>query len=108
MRQIGIRNDDELSYQAEMAVKAARDAMHNANKKAEDIDVVIVACSYTERAYPAIAIEVQNELGINGFGFDMLVACSSATFGLQRAKEMIQSGTANCVLVLILSWLTLR
>ena len=93
-----IRKDEELSYQAEMAVKAARDAMSHANKSAQDIDAVIVACSYTERAYPAIAIEVQNELGIQGFGFDMLVACSSATFALQRANEMVKSGTAGCVL----------
>lgn len=95
---LAVREDSELSYQAEMAVNAARDALKNANKSAQDIDVVIVACSYTERAYPAIAIEVQNELGIQGFGFDMLVACSSATFALQRAKEMIESGTAGCVL----------
>ena len=81
-----IRQDEELSFQAEMAVKAARHAMQNANKSAQDIDAVIVACSYTERAYPAIAIEVQNELGIQGFAFDMLVACSSATFWFAARK----------------------
>jgi beta-ketodecanoyl-[acyl-carrier-protein] synthase len=43
---------------------------------------------------------VQNALGIEGFGFDMLVACSSATFALQRAYEMIVAGTAKCVLVI--------
>lgn len=94
------RGEDELSHQAEFAVNAARLALTDANKKASDIDAVIVSCAYTERAYPAIAIEVQAELGIEGFGFDMLVACSAATFALQRAYEMINSGTAKAVLVI--------
>lgn len=94
------RDNDQLSHQAEMAVNAAKKAIISANKSSADIDAVIVGCSYTQRAYPAIAIEVQNELGINGFGFDMLVACSSATFALQRAYEMLSAGTAKTVLVI--------
>jgi len=94
------RADDELSHQGEFAVNAALLAMDEANKSAADIDAVIVSCAYTERAYPAIAIEVQAALGIEGFGFDMLVACSAATFALQRAYEMVSTGTANCVLVI--------
>lgn len=94
------RGEDELSHQAEFAVNAARLAMADANKVAADIDAVIVSCAYTERSYPAIAIEVQQELGIDGFGFDMLVACSAATFALQRAYEMVSIGTARAVLVI--------
>jgi len=94
------RPEDALSNQAEIAVHAARDAMKAANKTAADIDAVVVSCAYTQRAYPAIAIEVQNELGIRGFGFDMLVACSAATFALQRGYEMVAAGTARCVLLI--------
>lgn len=94
------RGEHELSHQAEIAVEAAKSAMQAANKTAADIDAVIVSCAYTQRAYPAIAIEVQNELGIEGFGFDMLVACSAATFGVHRAYEMVAAGTAGCVLVI--------
>ena len=94
------RPDDELSHQAEFAVNAAKIAMQEAGKSASDVDAVIVSCAYTERSYPAIAIEVQEELGIEGFAFDMLVACSAATFALQRAYEMVNSGTAKCVLVI--------
>lgn len=98
--QIPERGDDELSHQAEIAVSAAEKAMQAANKTAEDIDAVIVSCAYTQRAYPALAIEVQAALGIEGFAFDMLVACSAATFGLHRAHEMVVSGTAKSVLVI--------
>ena len=94
------RSDDELSHQAEMAVNAAKAAMVQAGKTAADIDMVIVSCAYTQRAYPAIAIEVQQALGINGFGFDMLVACSAATFALHRAYDAVAAGTAKCVLAI--------
>ena len=97
---IPARSEDELSHQAEMALNAARLALGEANKDASQVDAVIVSCAYTERPYPAIAIEVQDALGIEGFGFDMLVACSAATFALQRAFEMVSAGTANCVLVI--------
>lgn len=94
------RGDDELSHQAEIALHAARSALQAAGKAPGDIDAVIVSCAYTQRAYPAIAIEVQSALGIDGFGFDMLVACSAATFALHRAWEMVSSGSARAVLVI--------
>ena len=97
---IPLRGEDEISDQAAIATIAARKAMSAANKSASDIDAVIVSCAYTQRYYPAIAIEVQHALGIDGFGFDMLVACSAATFALQRAYEMVVAGTARSVLVI--------
>lgn len=93
------REEGELSHQAEIALNSARVALKEANKEASEVDAVIVSCAYTERSYPAIAIEVQDALGIQGFGYDMLVACSAATFALQRAYEMVSAGTAKCVLV---------
>ncbi|MEL6436598.1 MAG: beta-ketoacyl-ACP synthase III [Pseudomonadota bacterium] len=93
------RGDDELSLMAEMAVDAAKKAMAQAGRSAQDIDAVICAASNHERAYPAIAIEVQEALGIEGFGFDMNVACSSATFGLQAAADMVRNGSARAILI---------
>jgi len=94
------RSEEQLSHQAEMAISAAEIALQQAAKTSEDIDMVIVSCAYTERSYPAIAIEVQHALGIQGSGFDMLVACSAATFALQRAYDAIAAGSARCVLVI--------
>lgn len=93
------RSDSEPGVMAEMAVDACNKALAQAGKTAADVDAVIVAASNLERAYPAIAIEVQDLLGINGFGFDMNVACSSATFGIQAASDMIRSGSARAILV---------
>ncbi len=93
------RPNDQNSLQCEMSIAAARQAMANANKQASDIDCVIVACSNMERAYPAMAIEVQNALGIQGYAFDMNVACSSVTFGMQTAYNALIANNARAVLM---------
>ena len=93
------RSESELSNLAEMGVAAAKQAIKNANISTDKIDAVIVACSNLERPYPAIAIEIQNELNINGFAFDMNVACSSATFGIQTIFDMIKSGSIRSALM---------
>ena len=93
------RPNSEISILAEMAVAAAKDALKTAGRDAKNVDVVLVASSNLQRAYPAIAVEVQDALGMEGFGFDMNVACSSATFGIATAQAMIESGQAKSVLV---------
>ncbi len=93
------RGDDEPGIMTEMAVDACKKAMAQAGRTADDIDLVICAASNHERAYPAIAIEIQEALGISGFGFDMNVACSSATFGIQAAADMVRSGSVRAALV---------
>ncbi|WP_044252109.1 beta-ketoacyl-ACP synthase III [Chondromyces apiculatus] len=93
------RPDEALSVMAEMAVAAARDAIARWGKPASEIDAVLCAASNMQRAYPAMAIEVQNALGIGGFAFDMNVACSSATFGIKTAADFIAAGSARAVLV---------
>lgn len=93
------RSDDQPGLLCEMSASAAREALAQAGKAAADIDQVIVACSNLQRPYPAIAVEVQHALGIDGYGYDMNVACSSATFGIHAANGSIKSGSARAVLV---------
>jgi beta-ketodecanoyl-[acyl-carrier-protein] synthase len=79
---LAARPDDAPSYMAEIGVDAAQKALAAAGIDAADVDLMICAASNMERAYPAIAIEIQQLLGAGGFAFDMNVACSSATFGI--------------------------
>ena len=97
--EIAERSNEEQSIQCEIGVAAAEQAMAMAGKTAADIDAVLVACSNLQRPYPAMAVELQAALGIEGWGYDMNVACSSATFGIQAAKDAIANGSARCVLV---------
>ncbi|WOG29272.1 beta-ketoacyl-ACP synthase III [Endozoicomonas sp. 8E] len=98
--QLPERDDEEISVQCEMALHAARDALSQARVRPEEVDLVIVACSNLQRAYPAIAVEVQYYLGASGYAYDMNVACSSATFGIKAATDAILSGNAQRVLVI--------
>lgn len=93
------RPNEQISVLAEIAVNAGRQALERAGRKPEDVGAVLCAASNMQRAYPAMAVEVQDALGCGGFGFDMNVACSSATFGIQTAADMVRSGSVKSVLM---------
>jgi beta-ketodecanoyl-[acyl-carrier-protein] synthase len=93
------RSEDELGIQAEMALPAIREALAQAGRQGSDVDAVIVGCSNLQRAYPAVAVEIQDALGAGGWGYDMNVACSSATFSIQAAVDALRNGSAKCVVV---------
>ena len=93
------RRDEEPGIMAEMALDACGKALAQAGVAASGIDLIICAASNHERPYPAIAIEIQQLLGAGGFAFDMNVACSSATFGIQAAADMIRTGSARRAIV---------
>lgn len=93
------RPDEDPGIMAEMAVDACHKALSMAGLDGSDIDLVICAASNHERAYPAVAIEIQALLGAGGFAFDMNVACSSATFGIQAAADMVRSGSVRRAIV---------
>jgi len=93
------RKDEELSLMAEIAVDAARKALAAAGREAGEIDAVYCAAANMQRAYPAMACEIQAALGAKGYGFDMNVACSSATFAIEQAANAVKTGSARCVLV---------
>jgi beta-ketodecanoyl-[acyl-carrier-protein] synthase len=93
------RADEDLSLMAEIAVHAAREALAAAGRSGADVDAVLCSAANMQRAYPAMAIEIQQAIGARGFGFDMNVACSSATFAIEQAANAIRCGTTSCVLV---------
>ncbi|WP_428507316.1 beta-ketoacyl-ACP synthase III [Roseateles sp.] len=93
------RSDEQLSLMAEIAVDAARKAIAAAGKQPADVDAIFCASANMQRPYPAMAVEIQQALGASGYGFDMNVACSSATFAIEQAYNAVRSGASKCVLV---------
>ena len=92
-------DESKLSIHAVVAIEAANKAMEQAGVKPSDIDGVILGTSHAARNYPSVAIEIQNELGIDGYAYDMLVGCSSTTFAINNAYSDIASGLAETILV---------
>lgn len=94
------RGNDEPSILAEMGMSAATEALERAGRKASEVDCVLVACSNMQRAYPAMAVEIQHFLGAGGYGYDINVACASAAFGVQAAVDAVREGNSKCALVI--------
>jgi beta-ketodecanoyl-[acyl-carrier-protein] synthase len=94
------RPNEALSVQAEFAAHAARQALERAGRDPADVDAIVCSAACLQRPYPAIGIEVQQELGTSGFAYDMAVACSSATFAMQNACDLVRAGHARSVLVI--------
>ena len=91
---------EELSVMAEMGVDALQQALDEAGIEATELDGIIVACSNLPRAYPALAIEIQDAIGmVGGFAYDMNVACSAATFGIAQAVGAIKGGLGTKIAV---------
>jgi beta-ketodecanoyl-[acyl-carrier-protein] synthase len=95
------RPDDQISVQAEYAVHSAKKALEVAGRVGEDIDLVVLGASCLQRSYPAMAIEVQDQLGARGHGFDISLGCATGTAALQLATQAIQLGNATCALVVL-------
>ena len=93
------RSEDEPSLQCEISLAAIHEALAQAGREPGEVDAVLVACSNLQRPYPAVAVEVQQALGARGWGYDLNVACSSATFGLQAAVDAVARGNASCAVV---------
>jgi 3-oxoacyl-[acyl-carrier-protein] synthase-3 len=84
-----------------MAAKAAEAALANAGAGPDDVDVIIVATSTPDQAFPATALRVQAALGVTkGFGFDLAAACAGFIYALSVADGMIRIGQARGVLVI--------
>ncbi len=91
---------EELSVMAEMGVDALQQALTEAGIEATELDGIIVACSNLPRPYPALAIEIQHAIGMEGgFAYDMNVACSAATFGIAQAVGSIKGGLGTKIAV---------
>jgi beta-ketodecanoyl-[acyl-carrier-protein] synthase len=93
------RGDDQISLMAEIGADACRKALAAAGKTGADVDAIFCAASNMQRAYPAMAVEIQQAIGAGGYGFDMNVACSSATFAIEQAVNAVRSGSVKCAIV---------
>ena len=84
-----------------LAHRAAKMALANADLKAKDLDLIIIATVTPDRIFPSTACIVQNYFGVNGFPcFDISAGCSGFIYASDIAKQYIENGTAKNVLVI--------
>lgn len=86
---------------SDLCVEAAQKCLENANVKADDLDLIIVATITPDMLLPATACLVQKRLGCTkAWGFDMSIACCGFIYALQVGGEFIKSGAHKNVLVI--------
>ncbi len=86
---------------SDLATKAALDALKNGGFDIKDIDGIIVATTTPDYTFPAVAVEVQANLGMeHGFAFDIQAVCSGFVYALSVANGMIATGQAKRLLVI--------
>src|ERR1700727_1266028 len=84
-----------------LAVKAAQAALRSGGLKAADIDLVIVATSTPDYTFPAVATQVQAELGIvEGAAFDLQAVCTGFVYAVVTAEKFLRSGSHRRALVI--------
>ncbi len=86
---------------SDLAVGAALQALQAAGRRADEVDLIIVATSTPDMVFPSTASIVQHKLGIAGCAaFDLQAVCSGFVYALSVADSMIRTGAARCALVI--------
>ena len=84
-----------------LATRAAEAALRNAGLTAADIDLVIVATSTPDYTFPAVATQVQANLGIvAGAAFDLQAVCTGFVYAVATADKFLLSGSHKRALVI--------
>ncbi|MFC3071829.1 beta-ketoacyl-ACP synthase III [Shinella pollutisoli] len=85
---------------ASLGAAAAQAALDKAGFKAADIDLIIVATSTPDNTFPAVAVDIQNRLGMHhGFAFDVQAVCSGFVYAVATADAYIRGGLARRAIV---------
>jgi 3-oxoacyl-[acyl-carrier-protein] synthase-3 len=103
VRRTGIR---ERRYAApdertsDLAVAAARRALHDADLKPSDVDLVLVATMTPDELTPNTAPLVAEELGIGAGAFDIGAACTGWLSALSTGAALVETGRSDAALVI--------
>ena len=85
---------------SDLALDASRAALQAAGRRAEEVDLIIVATSTPDMVFPSTAAILQHKLGVAGCpAFDLQAVCSGFVYALAVADAMIRAGSARCALV---------
>lgn len=91
----------EGEFTSHLGLEAAKAALANARVPAGDVDLIVLATSTPDQTFPATAVTIQAELGIQrGAAFDVQAVCSGFVFALATADQYLRSGSFNTALVI--------
>ena len=84
-----------------LASEAARKALEQAGKRAEEIDLILVATCSPEQYLPCCACQVQADIGaVNALAFDVNAACSGFIYAAAAAHGLLSTLGGRYALVI--------
>jgi len=86
---------------SDLAAQAALQALRDAGKRAEEVDLIVVATATPDMPWPSTACLVQAKIGaVRAAAFDLNAVCSGFVYALWMAAQAVQTGAYRCVLVI--------
>ncbi len=94
-----IAREDEVT--SDMAAEAARRALENAGRTAEDVDAIVICTVTPDMFFPNTACLVQAKLGVpkTAMCLDLSAACSGFLYGLEVGRGLFSNGICETILV---------
>ncbi|GIN62956.1 3-oxoacyl-[acyl-carrier-protein] synthase 3 protein 1 [Robertmurraya siralis] len=85
---------------SDMAYRAAKKAIENANISPEEIGLILVATVTPDTPFPSVSCKIQEMLGaVNAAAMDISAACAGFMYGIVTAKQFVEGGAYKYVLV---------
>lgn len=92
---------DDSEAASDLAYKASEDAIHNSNTtRHKDIQMIIVGTISPDHPFPSTACILQQKLGLKDIpAFDVSAGCTGFIYALDIAKQYIETGIVDTILV---------
>jgi len=85
---------------SDLAARAGSRALADAGIASDKVDLLVVATTTPDMAFPSTACLAQAKMGLSCAAYDVNAACTGFIFALQHAASAIESGRARTVLVI--------
>jgi len=91
---------DDSTNTSHMAYNAAVEAIDKSGIKPEEIGLILVATVTPDRPFPSVSSMLQEQLGAtHAAAMDVSAACAGFMYAVVTAKQFVESGTYDYVLV---------
>ncbi|WP_040758320.1 beta-ketoacyl-ACP synthase III [Sporosarcina newyorkensis] len=91
---------DDDTNTSDMAFEAAKEALASAEIRPDQIGLILVATVTPDYTFPSVSTMIQERLGAkNAAAMDVSAACAGFIYGVVTAKQFVEAGTYDYVLV---------
>ena len=92
---------EEGEATSDMCKHVANELLRKSNKRAEEIDLILIATSTPDFPVVSTAALVQDKIGAtNAWGYDIVAACTGFVYAMETGAKLVESGKYQNVVVI--------